>query len=71
MSEPTGSGAPDANLYEYAVIRYLPRPERSEFVNIGVIMMCKRRKWLHCELRINEARILAMYSGADIDCLRR
>ena len=71
MSEPTGSGAPDANLYEYAVIRYLPRPERSEFVNIGVIMMCKRRKWLHCELRINEARILAMYSGADIACLRR
>ena len=34
--------APDVNLYEYAVIRYVPRVEREEFINIGLIMMCNR-----------------------------
>lgn len=63
--------APDANLYEYAVVRYVPRVEREEFVNIGLIMMCKRRRWLKCEIRINEPRILALCPSADIGLLRR
>lgn len=63
--------APDANLYEYAVIRYVPRVEREEFINIGLIMMCKRRRWLRCELVIDEARIHCLCPGADIALLRR
>ena len=62
---------PDANLYEYAVIRYVPRVEREEFINIGLIMMCKRRRWLRCEIRINESRIRSLCSTADIYLLRR
>ena len=63
--------APDANLYEYAVVRYVPRVEREEFINIGLIMMCKRRRWLRCEIRIDEARILSLYPSADMSLLRR
>ena len=63
--------APDANLYEYAVIRYVPRVEREEFVNIGLIMMCKRRRWLRCEIRINEERIRSLCPSADVALLRR
>ena len=63
--------APDACLYEYAVIRYVPRLEREEFINIGLIMMCKRRRWLRCELSIDEARIRAFSPGADVELLRR
>lgn len=63
--------APDANLYEYAVVRYVPRPEREEFINVGLIMMCKRRRWLHAELLINEARILGVCPTADIPLLER
>lgn len=63
--------APDANLYEYAVIRYVPRVEREEFVNIGLIMMCKRRRWLRCEICIDEERIRALCPSADIGLLRR
>ncbi len=59
----------DANLYEYAVIRYVPRVEREEFINIGLIMMCKRRRWMHSEIRINEQRILSMCPTADLDLL--
>lgn len=63
--------APDADLYEYAVIRYVPRVEREEFVNIGLIMMCKRRRWLRCEIKINESRICCMCPSADIGLLKR
>ena len=63
--------APDANLYEYAVVRYVPRVEREEFINIGLIMMCKRRRWLRCEIRIDEARIRSFCPSADIALLHR
>lgn len=71
VSNHSGLNVPDANLYEYAVIRYVPRVEREEFVNIGLIMMCKRRRWLRCEILINEARILALFPFADLPMLRR
>ncbi|MDE6804920.1 MAG: DUF3037 domain-containing protein, partial [Muribaculaceae bacterium] len=31
---------PENLLYEYAVIRYVPRVEREEFINVGLMMMC-------------------------------
>lgn len=61
----------DANLYEYAVVRYVPRVERGEFVNIGLIMMCKRRRWLRCEIVIDPGRIAALCPSADLELLRR
>ena len=66
----SGFAAPDANLYEYDVVRYVPRVEREEFVNIGLIMMCKRQRWLRCEIVINEPRILALCPSANISLLR-
>lgn len=58
---------PDENLYEYAVVRYVPRVDREEFINIGMIMMCKRRKWLRGEIRLNEERILAFDPLANVE----
>ena len=34
------------DLYEYATIRLVPDVEREEFINIGLIMLCKRRRWI-------------------------
>ena len=47
----------DKHLYEYAVIRYVPRVEREEFINVGLIMMCKRRRWLRVELWFDERKM--------------
>lgn len=47
----------EQHLYEYAVIRYVPSVEREEFVNIGLIMMCKRRKWLRVRLHLDSGRL--------------
>lgn len=50
------------HLYEYAVIRYLPRVERDEFINIGLIMMCKRQRWIKVHLSVDESRLTAFRS---------
>lgn len=47
---------PEKNLYEYAVLRYVPSIEREEFVNIGLVMMCKRRRWIRLDYMLDERR---------------
>lgn len=50
------------HLYEYAVIRYLPRVEREEFINVGLVMMCKRRRWIRIAVGLDE-RKMSVYSN--------
>lgn len=52
----------DRHLFEYAVIRYVPRVEREEFVNIGLIMMCKRKKWIKIQIYVDHAKLIALKS---------
>lgn len=51
------------NLYEYAVIRYVPRVEREEFINVGLAMMCKRSRWIRVETRFNRNKAAAFSSA--------
>ena len=60
---------PERNLYEYAVVRYVPSVERGEFVNVGLVMMCKRGRWLRCRFNIDEGRLDALFPGCESDCL--
>lgn len=60
----------NALIYEYAVVRYVPRVEREEFINVGLLMMCKRRRWLRSAVNIDEARLRAFDPEADIEALR-
>lgn len=53
----------EMNLYEYAVIRYVPRVEREEFVNVGLVMMCKRRRWMRAQISV-DPRKLGVYDCA-------
>lgn len=62
--------APDNLLYEYAVIRYVPRVEREEFINVGLLMMCKRRRWLRCAIYLDAERLKAFDSRVNIERLR-
>lgn len=57
-------------LFEYAVIRIVPRVEREEFINIGVILYCPKQKFLKTILLIDETRISAFAPSLDIDCLK-
>lgn len=62
---------PDDFLYEYAVVRYVPRVDREEFVNIGLIMLCKRRRWLKGAVFLDERRISNFDPRVNIENLRR
>lgn len=47
------------NLYEYAVVRFVPKVEREEFINVGLIMMCKRRRWIRTAIVADFDRVKA------------
>lgn len=60
----------NALVYEYAVVRYVPRVEREEFINVGLLMVCKRRRWLRSGIALDAERIAAFDKAADIEALR-
>ena len=59
----------DNHLYEYAVIRVVPRVEREEFLNIGIILFCKKAKFIKVLSHIEEAKIEALSNDFDIEQL--
>ncbi|CAM3293879.1 DUF3037 domain-containing protein [Aequorivita lipolytica] len=48
---------PGKNLYEYAVIRLVPRVEREEFLNVGIILFSKGAKYLNCKYQIDNEKL--------------
>lgn len=61
----------DWSLYEFCVLRYVPDVARGEFVNVGLLMLCKRRKWLRAQIKVDARRVLAIFPGADVEELLR
>lgn len=61
----------ELNRYEYAVLRYVPRVEREEFINIGLAMMCKRRRWIKVAILLPEGKLKAMCPDTDCCVLSR
>jgi len=53
-------------LFEYAVIRLVPRVEREEFCNVGIVLFCKEQKFLQAMHTVNETRVKALDEKADI-----
>jgi hypothetical protein len=55
----------EKNLFEYAVIRIVPKVEREEFLNIGVILFCAKQKFLQLRFVLDEQRLSAI-CGNDV-----
>jgi hypothetical protein len=58
------------HLFEYAVIRVVPRVEREEFLNIGVILYCSKHQFLQTRYHLDESRLQAFYTGLDVSELK-
>ncbi|MGX7667112.1 DUF3037 domain-containing protein [Flavobacterium pedocola] len=56
-------------LYEYAVIRVVPRVEREEFLNIGLLLFCKQKKYLRMEYTITSDKIRMLCTEFDLEQL--
>lgn len=60
----------DKHLYEYAVIRVVPKVEREEFINVGLMLYSKRQKYLRIKYHIPSEKIKAFCSEFDLDLLK-
>ncbi|MDX2172524.1 MAG: DUF3037 domain-containing protein [Bacteroidota bacterium] len=57
----------DRHLYEYAVIRIVPVLEREEFINVGVIVFCKKEKFIKMHFKLNEEKLSAFCKDIDVE----
>jgi hypothetical protein len=61
---------PTRLFYEYAVIRVVPRVERGELVNAGIVMFCLERDFLKARVKLDAARVRALWPDADVALLQ-
>jgi hypothetical protein len=61
---------PENHLYEYAVIRVLPMVEREEFLNVGIILFCKKEKFIVVHYEINESKLALFSKDLDIEQIK-
>lgn len=60
----------DKWVYEYASIRLVPKVEREEFLNVGVILFCKRKKFLEVRYELDEARLKGAFPDIDLETVK-
>lgn len=56
--------------FDYAVLRVVPRVEREEFLNAGVVLFCLERRFLGARTIVDEERLLALCPSLDIAAVR-
>lgn len=59
----------DKHLYEYSVIRVVPRVEREEFVNAGIVVFCKRKRFIKMLYKVDEPKLLMLDPEIDLEQL--
>ena len=57
---------PARSCCDYAVIRVVPRVEREEFINVGIILFCRTRRFLAARVEVDEARLAALWPGLNL-----
>jgi Protein of unknown function (DUF3037) len=67
MHSSTKPKMPEKHVFEYAVIRIVPKVERGEFLNAGVIVFCKRKKYLQMRFQVDAPRLQAFAPAIDVE----
>ncbi|MGW3114351.1 DUF3037 domain-containing protein [Streptomyces sp. SID4982] len=65
-----GGQGGDREVYEYALLRVVPRVERGERINAGVVVYCRARGYVGARTHLDEARLLALDPAADVAGVR-
>jgi hypothetical protein len=60
----------DRDVYEYALLRVVPRVERGECINAGVLVYCRAKAYVGARTHLDEARLLALDPAADVPGIR-
>ncbi|MEJ5054072.1 DUF3037 domain-containing protein [Sphingobacterium sp. MYb382] len=61
----------ERTVYEYAVVRVVPRVERDEFINVGVALFCRRQKFAAVRIFVDEAKCKAIDPSVDLELIYR
>jgi Protein of unknown function (DUF3037) len=56
--------------FDYTVIRVVPRVERQEFINAGVVVFCPEKRYLAARIHLDEQRLRALWPEVDVDIVR-
>ncbi|MGP2440042.1 DUF3037 domain-containing protein [Streptomyces sp. JW3] len=65
-----GGETNERDVYEYVLLRVVPRVERGECVNAGVLLYCRAKAFVAARTHLDEARLRALDPGADVDGVR-
>lgn len=57
--------------FDYAILRVVPRVERQEFVNAGVVVHCPEKNYLAARIRLDDARLKALWPDVDIELVQQ
>jgi hypothetical protein len=57
--------------FDYAALRVVPRVEREEFLNVGVIVLCRERRFLEARITVDETRLLALWPKLDLKAIQQ
>jgi hypothetical protein len=61
-----------AEPFQYAVLRVVPRVDRGEQINVGVVLFCRTRQFLDCRVELTPSRravLLALDPGVDLEAI--
>jgi hypothetical protein len=61
---------PPRNAFQYAIVRVFPRVERGECLNVGVILLCRERRYLGARIALDERRLAAFAPDLDPGTIR-
>lgn len=61
---------PPRNVFQYAIVRVLPRVERGECLNVGVVLLCREQRYLGARIALDERRLAAFAPDLDASALR-
>ena len=56
--------------FDYTVIRVVPRVERQEFINAGVVVYCPEKRYLAARIHLDEQRLRALWPEVDVEVVR-
>lgn len=62
---------PALNSYDYAIVRVVPCVERGEYINAGVILFCRTRRFLDALVYLDIQRLTTLYPAVDLDMVQR
>ena len=62
---------PTLSSFDYAILRVVPRVEREEHINAGVILFCLERDFLQARIELDEARLRVLWPATDVELVRQ